>query len=380
MTTALYIGIGILAIIIIGVVIYLIKRPARSTDASLQYTTALNYLIVGDRKKALDQLRQAVRFDSHNIDAYLKIGDILRDEGMIDRAIKIHRGLTIRHDLQSGQKIDILESLIKDYQAAGKYDRAIKVADHLVEMANEEEWALEIRLKLLEAAGEWEKAVEELKQLQKLKGHKDKSLLSMYKVEAGLKLTKEGKERDGRLKFREAIKMDKNCPPAYLYLSDSYIRENRYDDALTELKKFMTQSSDRAYLAFKRIKDILFNIGMFGEIENIFRSLLEKFPESESIRLAVADIYERKGELQKAIDHCYIALEKNNQSSQAKRSLVKYLNRIGRTKESLKFAIELIENYFDGADDHFTCKKCGFETNEARWYCSSCGNWNTFIS
>ena len=63
----------------------------------------------------------------------------------------------------------------------------------------------------------------------------------MYKIEAGLKCVDEEKERDGRLKFREAIKLDKLCPPAYLYLSDSYIRENRYDDALTELKRFITQ-------------------------------------------------------------------------------------------------------------------------------------------
>ena len=63
-------------------------------------------------------------------------------------------------------------------------------------------------------------------------------ILALYKVESGLKCIKNGRERDGRIKFREAIKLDKKCASAYLYLSDSYIRENRYDDALTELKKF----------------------------------------------------------------------------------------------------------------------------------------------
>ncbi len=380
MTTIIYIGIAVLTIILIAGVLYFIIRPKRKKDASLEYTTALNYLISGDKKGALKKLREAVLHDTSNIDAYIKIGDILREQGIHDRAIKIHRGLTVRRNLTSGQKIDLLKSLIKDYEAAQKYDRAVKVADSLVELTRNEIWAQEIRLKLFENTEKWDEAIDALKTLQKAKGEKDNFLLALYKVESGSKLIKDGKERDGRSKYREAIKKDQNCPPAYLYLSDSYFREQRYKDALTELKKFMTQKPDLAYLAFNRIKDILFHIGSFGKIETIFTTLLEKNPENEPIRLALADVYERKGKLVKAIDLCYETLEKKPDANNTKFYLTKYLQRINKKDEALKYALDLIESFYDKKGDNFICRKCGYKSKEPLWRCPQCSEWNSFLN
>jgi lipopolysaccharide biosynthesis regulator YciM len=379
MTPSMYIAIGIAVVIILAVIYFIIRAPKQKRDATVEYTTALNYLIIGEKNKALEKLREAVRLDTSNIDAYIKIGDILREQGSADRAIKIHRGLTIRPELTSGQKITILESLIKDYQAAEKFDRAIQVCQKLLEITNHDAWAQEIMLRLYEGARDWEKAFVALKKIQKAKGKKDNPLLALYKVESGLKLIEQGKERDGRIKFREAIKLDKKCPPAYLYLSDSYIRENRYKDALTELERFSTQVPQLSYLGFARIKDILFHEGTFGEVENIFESLLQKNPGIESIRFQLADIYERKGELDQAIDLCHEALEQNPDSQQAKRYLAKFLAQKGDYEAALQYALDLAENLMAKKEAQLVCKKCGFVSNEPQWRCPQCQEWNSFL-
>ena len=203
--------------------------------------------------------------------------------------------------------------------------------------------------------------------------------MALYKVESGLKLIEQGKERDGRIKFREAIKLDKKCSPAYLYLSDSYIRENRYKDALTELERFSTQVPQLSYLGFARIKDILFHEGIFGEVENIFESLLQKNPGVESIRFQLADIYERKGELGRAIDLCHEALEQNPDSQQAKRYLAKFLAQKGETEEAIQYALDLAENLMDQKEERFVCKNCGFISNKPKWRCPQCHEWNSFL-
>ncbi len=380
MITLLYISIGIIAIIVLAVILIVLKTPKKKKDASVEYITALNYLIRGEKKKALEKLRESVRLNTNNIDAYIKIGDVLREDGDVDRAIKIHRGLTVRHNLNPGQKIDLLESLIKDYQAIERYDRAIIVCEKLLELTHNELWVHEIMLKLYEDSWDWEKASDMLKKIQKEKGEKNGQLLALYKVESGLKCIEEGKERDGRIKFREAIKLDKKCPPAYLYLSDSYIRENRYDDALTELKKFITLDPRLSYLGFARIKDILFHEGIFGEVENIFQDLLQKNPENESIRFSLADIYERKGEIERAIDLCNEELERNPESKQAKRYLAKFLARVGESDKALEYALDLIENLMETNEDQFTCNKCGFVSNEPKWRCPQCHEWNSFLN
>ncbi len=374
---------GIIVILVAAFVFlaYRTRYPKKKKkDVSLEYTTALNYLIMGEKKMALEKLRETVRQDTSNINAYLKIGDIFREQGMVDRATKIHRGLLIRRNLTAGQKTEILKSLIQDYQALEKYDRAMQVCEKLLELTDHEVWVQEIMLRLHERSGEWDKAAELLKKILKQRGEKNPRLLALYKVQAGIKLIEEGKERDGRIKFREAIKFDKLCSPAYLYLSDSYIRENRYDDALVELKKFVTLVPQHSYLGFTKIKDILFEAGIFGEVENILQSLLQENPENEWIRFSLVDIYERKGEIDKAIDLCQTELERNPASNQAKRYLAHLMMRIGKRDKALTYALDLVETLMEEHTQQFTCKKCGFISRKPLWHCPECHEWDTFLN
>ncbi|OQX85642.1 hypothetical protein B6D60_07520 [candidate division KSB1 bacterium 4484_87] len=375
--TMIILAVAIVAALLIALIVF--RRRGRKIDATLEYTTALNYLISGDKDAALEKLRIAVKNDTHNIDAYLKIGDILRERGFYDRAIKIHRGLLIRPHLTVAQRIDILKSLIADYKDAKRFDRAQVFADQLSETARNERWAQELRLKIQEAAGDWDHAFETRKALYKSKDAENKKILALYKVEAGRELADQGKEHDARLKFRDAIKLDPACPPAYLYLSDSYVRENRYNDALNELKRFISNAPDKAYLAFQRIRDVLFHIGNFGEVESIFQKLLKKDSKNDPVRFALADIYERKGELQRAIDLCQDCLEKDVTSIHAKRYLVKFLPRIGKQDEALKYANELIDDLFAQKEKYFACKNCGHVSEEPLWRCPNCLEWDTFV-
>ena len=142
----------------------------------------------------------------------------------------------------------------------------------------------------------------------------------------------------------------------------------------------MKAQPDLAYLAFDRIKDILFHIGSFGEIETIFNSLLEKNSENEPIKLALADVYERKGKIEKAINLCYETLDKNPKSQNARFYLAKFLPRINKKDEALKFALDLIRDSCNKRENDFTCQKCGYRSNVPLWRCPDCYEWNTFIN
>ncbi|MFZ5515674.1 MAG: tetratricopeptide repeat protein [Candidatus Zhuqueibacterota bacterium] len=381
MTTFAYIAIIIVAIILIVATLRMLtKKPKQKKEDSAAYTTALNFLIMGKRKEALEKLREAVRLNTSNIDAYIKIGDILREEGMIDRATKIHRGLTVRRDLKPAHKNEILRSLIKDYRASQKYDRAIAVCKKLLELTNSEILAQETLLMLYEDSKDWDNAVDVAKKIQKEKGEKNGKMLALYCVEAGLVCVEKGKERDGRIKYREAIKLDKTCPSAYLNLADSYIREERLDDALVELQRFIRNSPKYSYLGFQRMKDVLFKIGNFGEIENIFQTLLKENPDNEDIRFSLSEIYEKKGDVQRALKLCERELDRNPESKQAKRYLAVYTARLGKKDKALNMALELLETLLDKKEDNFVCKSCGYISREPKWHCPQCSAWDSFIS
>ena len=371
------IGSIIVAVIILSIVIYRLLRSGKKGELSADYPAALNYLLNGEYQNALNKLKEVVQKDTANINAYIKIGDILRDQGQCERAIKIHRSLIIRDKLTFAEKIDILKSLLKDYHAAGQLNKAIEVSNQLLALTRDQDWVKEIQVKLYEESEEWENAFDLAKKLNKgATGDKNK-MLALYKVEAGLKLTESGKEHDARLKFREALKIDNSCASAYLNLTDSYMRESRYQDALTELKKFINIVPALSYLSFDRIKEILFETGNFGEIESILKSLVKTNPSVPMIRFALADVYARKGEIERAVEECQSVLEEDPRSDIAKYYLVKYYDKLGKKEEALKIALETIRQQL-ATEQKFTCEVCGYSANRPYWHCPQCKEWNSF--
>ena len=117
----------------------------------------------------------------------------------------------------------------------------------------------------------------------------------------GRQFVKEKREHDGRLRFREALKLNSKSVPAFLELADSYMREKRDGDALAVLEKFVKSNPSSSGLAFTRLKQVLFDLGHFSDIENIYFELAKNNPYIIEGHLGLAEIYEKKGELHKAM-------------------------------------------------------------------------------
>ena len=122
-----------------------------------------------------------------------------------------------------------------------------------------------------------------------------------------------------------------------------------------------------------------FEKGDFGEIETIYKELLQKNPEISPIRFALADILERKGELTAAIDLCKKALDHNPDSEVAKKYLIKFYGKTGQKEEALELALALFESSFD-QKTQFTCNVCHNQSDDPLWRCPKCKEWNTYVS
>ena len=78
---------------------YYKKKPIQKKNSDLLYTEELNMLVRGQSDNAIRLLRDVVKQDTNHLNAYLQLGDILRDEGNSLNAIKIHQSLTVRPGL-----------------------------------------------------------------------------------------------------------------------------------------------------------------------------------------------------------------------------------------------------------------------------------------
>ena len=116
------------------------KRKRLKKSLSSPYTEALSALINGEKIKAMNKLREVVKHDTDNLDAYLKLGDIYREYGKYLQALRVHQSLTVRKGLTNYQKLSIWKSLLQDYRLLKEWDKAIKHSEMITELDKNNMW------------------------------------------------------------------------------------------------------------------------------------------------------------------------------------------------------------------------------------------------
>ena len=176
-----YIIIVVILITAIGFWIFFNYKPKIQKKTDSLYTDALNAMLKTDKRRAISLLRDVVKQDSNHIDAYLQLGNILRDEEP-QRALKIHQMLTVRPNLSKTTKVDIYKSLAMDYEVIGDLIKARKEAEQILIIDKQNEWGITFLLNIGEKIEDWDYAADKAKQLQKIIGVSDTNNLSKYIV------------------------------------------------------------------------------------------------------------------------------------------------------------------------------------------------------
>ena len=93
------IAIYLIPVFIILIAIYIInKRPSQQPSDIELYNEALKAIIDNNHEKAFKILKDIIAKDSNNTEAYLLLGNLLRDRD-IDQATKIHQSIIVRPKL-----------------------------------------------------------------------------------------------------------------------------------------------------------------------------------------------------------------------------------------------------------------------------------------
>ena len=373
----------IIVLLGIAVIVFLfysiLKRKLQKSRSRTPYIDALHLLLEGKNDEALEWLKKTVKEDTENIMAYIKLGDIFREQGNPVRAAKIHNNLLIRTNLTEQQTNTILQHLVKDYQDAGILGRASEVAERLSQRMRRNPEIQHLLLSLYEQKGDWDKAFFIRQNINKWQKKQDQHILPLYKVQSGLNSIRKGAEREGRIRFREAIRMNKKCIPAYLFWGDSYRREHRNEDALNVWTDFIQKNPDWAHLAFNRLKEILFDMGRYSDLENIYKQVMRNKPKNPTASMNLVEIYKKQGRLNEAIEICEDILEKHPDLTECRYALIKILKQNGEEKKALDEAMRILDKEIE-KQEQYQCRECSYEQKEPFWYCPQCHQWNTALT
>ena len=307
----------LVVVLIIGGFALFYFQPKQLAKTESIYTNALNAMVRGDKRTALKHLRDVVKQDTNHVDAYLQMGDILREEGNAQAAIKIHQSLTVRPNLKNDIKLHIHKSLALDYEQLAQLAKARSEVELLLKLDKRNLWANEFLLALFEKQRDWDKATQVSKTIQKVKELEDSNQIARFLVFKGMDNLEKGKVEEAIRVFESAVKTAPEFEKTYLCLGDLYLDKRELVKAIDNWEKYALLNPANGKMIYSKIESALFDLGRFSEVENFYKRIVDKDPSNLSALTKLANVLEEKGEHNSALILVEDALSKNQTSVHA---------------------------------------------------------------
>ncbi|MCK4511141.1 tetratricopeptide repeat protein [bacterium] len=356
---------------------YVGARRARSRGRKLDespYHLGLDALIAGDRDGAMKLLTQAVRDNPRNVDAYIKLGNILRERGQVRQAIQIHRELLVKRKLPTAVRSETIKSLARDLAAAGRW---LDVLEHLATLPRGERSdpsVIAMTRDAYESAGDLDKAAQTHKELLKAGSPENQPTAGIYRAHLGLVAFRRGDTRRAKAEFQAAVKEDPDAALAYVYLGDIAVREEDAERAVAYWMRLVSERPGCAHLVFERLEKAYFEIGDFGRMMGIYEQLVASSPSNVMALTGLSRMLERKGAVDEALRIAREAVKHEGSTFEGHRQLIEILMRHERYEEAARAAETLLAELSDHREER-TCPSCAAPLDGYDWRCSSCRAW-----
>jgi len=257
-------------------------------------------MVRGEKSRTISLLKQVVKNDSGHVQAYLQLGNIIREENP-EQAVKIHQSLTVRPNLKIDLLVDIHKSLAIDYETLGLNYKAKIEAEKILSIEKRNLWALAYLIKYSENEKEWDIAANLLKQLGRITGKNNNDSLAKLEVYKGLEKLKDGDFDASKIFFLKAVKLAPDYPKSYKYLGNVYAKTRDLVKAIDCWESYALIDSRNGYEIYSKIESALFDLGRYSEVENFYKRVLENDKENFQAIICLANVLEEKGERVEAI-------------------------------------------------------------------------------
>ena len=332
--------------------LYVKVNPTKKSGIKELYSEGLDLLVSGKKYSAYNNFKEIISKDSNNVMAYLRLGQILRQNGDNLKAIKIHKNLLLRTKLSSYEKIELHKNLSKDYYNVDNKKQSIIECKKILEIDKKNEWAIRKIIKIYKENNNWIDAEKYLNiYYQEYPAKKDNNKICLYKVHQSREYIKKQDYENARKILNEALALNSANSMIYFFMAKTYSEESNliYEQAVTienkgldkynnkeEYNNFVKSAKDmlskaiplwshfcdispnKVWVVLPLLKDALFALDRYSELENILIKLNEKFPNNTEILINLADYHSHKGEYEKSLEDIEKAIDKDNDSYLAK--------------------------------------------------------------
>ena len=344
---------------------------------SRHYTQGLHYLASGQVDLAASELAKASRSEPDALEIQLVLGNLLRESGQMERAIRVHQGLLDRQDLSRGERAHALVCLGMDLRKAGFIDRATRTFEEVLDIDPKNIHALVGLEELHEEQRQWRQAYDLVALVSRLRKTEDSVVLGFLQAEIGHEAAQAGRADDAGAAYESALALDRRVFPAHLGLADLHaVSDPRRAAALLEAA--VQASPERAYLAFDRLSRAYAACGEPSRLASLCEKIIRQDQNDWRARLALARHLRGEGRPDEAFGLVLRALETNPQVLLAHLEMWLTLRALGVRGEAVDRYVDTAESSVFYLDPHI-CTACRYRADDMLWRCPHCHEWNTFV-
>lgn len=352
------------------------RNQAKDARQSPDYIRGMYAMLTGDVETAIERLSRVVEVSTEPIEVYLALGNLFRQRGQIDRAIRVHQSLLTRHGLSEEERVLALNALGSDFRTGGFMDRSQRTFKDVLALNPKDPDALAQLVKISEDLGEWGEAYEFAVRLQKVQRHKDNRHLSYLLAQKAQFMAEGGMHFRAAWSMRRAIRLHPENILAYIFLAQLYLKVGKADKALKIMERALRDMPHKSFM-------------VIGLLKEIFLAKQDAEGYLQILRSLALDHHQKRALIQELQE--FTELKRPEQVKDVVRSLVKHFGRSRlvqrllwdmKRKGSLPPDLEKdVANILASSEqmmDPFTCIFCGYKTLEILHRCPNCKEWNSF--
>ncbi len=365
--TVFWIILGAFIVLAIIILVLALSRR-RSEPVTDDYQQALRALLDGREIEAMRRLRDTVMKDTDNVDAYVRLGRLIRERGDAEKAAHIHQSLTVRPALKRSEELIIYEELIADYLAMDRVEKSIGLLKELIRLSGQKLHYLRQLLAMLLGRKRTDEVADALKQHKKILSE-NKEAAAWYAELARLQW-EGGEDAKAAENLKQAQKLSKNHPYAFIVQIRHFLDAGENSRARSLIDKFIKLHPQYAEKILDLVEQVYFNLGSYERVVPLYEGLLKRFPDSYQIRLRLAGLKAKEGAPDAALALINEALTESPDDVmlllQQVRFLLEQKKYTEATESFEKLSGQLV---FMPA----ICAECGSHLDRAAWFCPACG-------
>ena len=352
-----------------------VKQCVEFNRLADDYVKGVNYLLSEKPDKALEIFINHPDIDEYTAETYLLLGNMFRNRGEVDRALRLHQNLMARSSLNKDQKEAVMFALGEDYLAAGMLDRAEGVFQELLNTNPTAVNACAPLRQIYEQTHEWEKAINATTCLKQKKiPIVYQKLIAHYYCEMADAEMEQGNLHRVEDYIAKAYKIYKKSARVMLLQGDLHARKKNYKQAFKLYLKALTNDSHLLTHLFEKTTKVALKTGKIKEFEI---ALFELYGHDNSALTYLLELLGLDSSAHIATDFLLEDLKSKRLDIYSISKSIEILQTNKECSENekcslIKFALD---HYLQGKAI-FQCLNCGYQMQDYLWRCPACYQWD----